>query len=170
MSDSSPNAGTVLRKYDMQCVDCHNRPSHTFDLPDHAMDKALALGDIPVTLPFIKKKGVELLKANYSTTQEAADKLPRALVSFYQQGYPSLYSHRSGDINRAAKAVLAIYDRNVFPELKVSWGTYPNNLGHTDFPGCFVVMMDRTQPQEARRSLKNATVAMSCWPPTKPRR
>jgi hypothetical protein len=21
--------------------------------------------------------------------------------------------------------------------LKVSWGTYPNNLGHADFPGCF---------------------------------
>jgi hypothetical protein len=25
----------------------------------------------------------------------------------------------------------------VFPELKVTWGTYPNDLGHTDSPGCF---------------------------------
>jgi hypothetical protein len=25
----------------------------------------------------------------------------------------------------------------VAPDLKVTWGTYPNNLGHTDFPGCF---------------------------------
>jgi hypothetical protein len=33
--------------------------------------------------------------------------------------------------------VLAVYNRNVFPDLKVAWGTYPNNLGHTDFPGCF---------------------------------
>ena len=33
--------------------------------------------------------------------------------------------------------MLAIYNRNVFPDLKVTWGTYPNNLGHTDFPGCF---------------------------------
>ncbi len=38
---------------------------------------------------------------------------------------------------RRAESVLAIYNRNVFPDLKVSWGTYPNNLGHTDFPGCF---------------------------------
>ena len=33
--------------------------------------------------------------------------------------------------------MLAIYNRNVFPDLKVTWGTYPNNLGHMDFPGCF---------------------------------
>ena len=25
----------------------------------------------------------------------------------------------------------------MFPDLKVTWGTYPNNLGHTDYPGCF---------------------------------
>ena len=25
----------------------------------------------------------------------------------------------------------------VFSDLKVTWGTYSNNLGHTDFPGCF---------------------------------
>ena len=60
-----------------------------------------------------------------------------ALVSFYQQNYPDLYANRSQDIQQAGRAVLAIYNRNVFPDLKVSWGTYPNNLGHTDFPGCF---------------------------------
>jgi NapC/NirT cytochrome c family protein len=136
-SDSSPDQVRTLPKYEMQCVDCHNRPSHTFDLPDRAMDRALALGDIAVTLPFIKKKSVELLKANYATSEEAADKLPRALVNFYQQNYSKVYTERSQDINQAAQAVLAIYNSNVFPDLKVSWGTYPNNLGHTDFPGCF---------------------------------
>jgi len=33
--------------------------------------------------------------------------------------------------------VLAIYDRNIFPEMNVTWGKYPLNIGHTDFPGCF---------------------------------
>lgn len=136
-SDPAQDPAKALPKYDMQCVDCHNRPTHTFDLPDRAMDKALALGEIPVTLPYIKKKGVEVLKADYSTSKEAADKLPRDLVSFYQGNYPDLYAKRSQDIHQAAQAILAIYNRNVSPELKVSWGTYPNNLGHTDFPGCF---------------------------------
>jgi len=136
-SDSTADSLNALPKYEMQCVDCHNRPTHTFDLPDRAMDKALALGEIAVTLPYVKKKGVELLKASYNTSQEAADKLPRELVAFYQQNYPELYAKRSQDIGQAALAVLAIYNRNVFPDLKVTWGTYPNNLGHTDFPGCF---------------------------------
>lgn len=136
-SGAGPDSARALPKYDMQCVDCHNRPTHTFDLPDRAMDKALSLGDIAVTLPYVKKKGVEMLKANYSTSQEAADKLPYAIVSFYQSNYPDLYAKRSQDINQAGQAVLAIYKRNVSPELKVSWGTYPNNLGHMDFPGCF---------------------------------
>jgi nitrate/TMAO reductase-like tetraheme cytochrome c subunit len=136
-SDSTPDSLNALPKYEMQCVDCHNRPTHTFDLPDRAMDKALALGEIAVTLPYIKKKGIEELKTSYDTSQEATDKLPRELVGFYQQNYPDLYAKRSQDISQAAQAILAIYNRNVFPDLKVTWGTYPNNLGHTDFPGCF---------------------------------
>ena len=69
------DSAKALPKFDMECVDCHNRPTHTFDLPERAMDKALALGDIPVTLPYIKKKSVELLKANYATSKEAAAKV-----------------------------------------------------------------------------------------------
>ena len=136
-ADAPPDSIKALPKYDMQCVDCHNRPTHTFDLPERAVDKALTIGDIAVTLPYVKKKSVELLKTGYSTSKEAADKLPATLVSFYQQHYPELYAQRTQDIAQAGQAVLAIYNRNVFPDLKVSWGTYPNNLGHMDFPGCF---------------------------------
>jgi nitrate/TMAO reductase-like tetraheme cytochrome c subunit len=136
-ADPPSDAAKDLPTYEMQCVDCHNRPTHTFDLPERAMDKALALGEIPAGLPFIKKKSVELLKATYTSSQEAAEKLPAALVSFYQQNYPDIYAKRGDDVRQAGQSVLAIYDRNVFPDLKVSWGTYPNNLGHTDFPGCF---------------------------------
>jgi len=136
-SEKQPDPATLLPKIEMECVDCHNRPTHTFELPERAMDKALAGGDIAIDLPYIKKQSVELLKANYATGAEAAAKLPPALAAFYEQNYPDLYTARSQDIRQAGAAVLAIYNRNVFPDLKVTWGTYPNNLGHTDFPGCF---------------------------------
>jgi len=136
-SETKPDSTGALSKFEMECVDCHNRPTHTFDLPERAVDKALALGDIAVGLPYIKKKSVELLKANYATSAEAAARLPPALVDFYRQNYPDVYAARSQDIDHAGGAVLTIYNRNVFPDLKVTWGTYPNNLGHTDFPGCF---------------------------------
>jgi NapC/NirT cytochrome c family, N-terminal region len=134
---STQDSVNNLPKYEMQCVDCHNRPTHTFELPERGLNNALAFGEIGVTLPFIKKKGLELLKTKYSSNKEASEKLPAALISFYQQNYPDLYARESQEVQGAAQAVLAIYNRNVFPDLKVDWGTYPNNLGHTDFPGCF---------------------------------
>jgi len=121
----------------MQCVDCHNRPTHTFELPERAVDTAMGLGRISTTLPFIKKKAVELLKATYSSNEEASRTIPATLTRFYQQSYPLILSERAGDISTAGTEIAAIYNRNVFPDLKVTWGTYPNNLGHTDFPGCF---------------------------------
>jgi nitrate/TMAO reductase-like tetraheme cytochrome c subunit len=123
--------------YEMQCVDCHNRPTHIFESPEHGVDNALALGELSSSLPFIKKKGVELLKGSYLSQKEAADKLPAALAEFYKQNYPALATTRSQDIQQAAQSILGVFDRNVFPDLKVTWGTYPNNLGHTEFPGCF---------------------------------
>jgi NapC/NirT cytochrome c family, N-terminal region len=126
-----------LPKHGMQCVDCHNRPTHTFESPEGAMNNALALGEISAGLPFVKKKGVELLKATYGSTGEASKEIPAVLVSYYRQNYPDLYVKRSLEVEEAARAILAIYNRNVFLDLKVGWGTYPNNLGHTEFPGCF---------------------------------
>ena len=136
-SDSSADALKDLPKYEMQCVDCHNRPAHTFESPERGMNNALFLGEIATTLPFVKKEGVEVLKAEYSSSEEAAAKLPATFTNFYRQNYPEVYAQTAQDIQQAAQVVLAIYNRNVFPDMKVGWGTYPNNLGHTDFPGCF---------------------------------
>ena len=37
----------------------------------------------------------------------------------------------------SANQVLEIYNRNIFPDMNVTWGKYPINIGHTDFPGCW---------------------------------
>lgn len=126
-----------LPRYSMQCVDCHNRPTHRFELPERAVDRAMGLGLISPSLPFIKRKAVELLKANYASNAEASRAIPEALNRFYQQGDPSLVILRSKDILEAGQQITAIFNRNVFPDLGVTWGTYPDNLGHTDSPGCF---------------------------------
>jgi nitrate/TMAO reductase-like tetraheme cytochrome c subunit len=136
-SDSKAAASGGMPTFVMQCVDCHNRPTHTFELPERAVNSGLAKGIISSTLPFIRKKGVELIKAQYSSSEDAAQKLPSALMGYYQRSYPTVAAERSSEIGQAAKALVDIYSRNVFPDLKVTWGTYPNNLGHTDFPGCF---------------------------------
>jgi nitrate/TMAO reductase-like tetraheme cytochrome c subunit len=136
-SDAKVDAVSALPAFDMQCVDCHNRAAHSFEQADHAVDSALASGAIAAGLPFVKKTGVELLKAGYQSQEVAERKIPAGLTQFYREKYPNTLSTRMNDIQSAALALAAIYRRNVFPDLKVTWETYPNNLGHADFPGCF---------------------------------
>jgi len=136
-SGTAADSVRSLPTFEMQCVDCHNRASHVFELPDRAVNQAMALGQIAASLPFVKKEGVQLLKASYSSGDEAAQKIPSALSAFYLQKYPDAAAKQGAAIQAAGQTLAAIYGRNVFPDLKVTWGTYPNNLGHTDDPGCF---------------------------------
>jgi hypothetical protein len=121
----------------MDCLDCHNRPSHVFELPERAIDKAITDGRISRELPFVKKKGVELLRADYKDRESAGRQIVQGLVDYYRAAYPDVHRQHRAQIETAGSQLKAIYERNVFPEMKVSWGTYPNNIGHEDFLGCF---------------------------------
>jgi hypothetical protein len=136
-AEGAPENGKGLSIREMDCMDCHNRPSHSFKLPERAVDEAMFAGDLAAGLPFAKKKSVELLRKDYASRAEAAARIPADLEAFYRGSYPAIYAGRRPEVVRTARHLLAIYNRNVFPEMKVTWGTYPNNIGHTDFPGCF---------------------------------
>jgi len=121
----------------MDCVDCHNRPTHAFDLPENAVDKQMSLGRIGPDLPYIRKKAVEVLKVNYLTRDVAQQRITGEINNFYQTNYPRIYQTRRAVVEQSGKEVAAIYLRNIFPDMRVTWGTHPNNLGHNDSPGCF---------------------------------
>lgn len=121
----------------MDCVDCHNRPTHTFQLPDRALDDAMSTGNISPTLPFVKKQALAALTKVYPDRDTAHGEIAGTLDAFYRAKYPQLYAQNHPQIASAIAAVQNIYARNVFPEMKITWGTYLNNLGHTDTPGCF---------------------------------
>jgi len=121
----------------MDCIDCHNRPTHAYDMPGSAMDHSLAKGLIDPTLPFVKKTGLEILKVKYPSRAEAEEQIPSRLEAYYEQNYPDIWQQRRGDIQSAAQQLLHIYQRNVFPEMNVTWGSYPNWIGHEDFIGCW---------------------------------
>jgi hypothetical protein len=121
----------------MQCFDCHNRPAHSFELPDRAVDQALVLGRLPVDLPFLKQEAVAVLTAEYATSATAAEAIPAALTEAYRASHPDVLAERAVDVERSGAELAEIYSRNVFPEFGVSWGTYPDHNGHEDSPGCF---------------------------------
>jgi hypothetical protein len=120
----------------MECTDCHNRPSHAIAAtPERAVDLAISRGEIPVMLPFVRREAVKALKVNYPSEESAIDAIARSLRDFYQ-AHPSAGA-AGPEIGRAILATQNIYRRSVFPEMNVTFGTYANNIGHIDAPGCF---------------------------------
>ena len=138
-TETPPKADLVAHgeRRTMDCMDCHNRPTHTFDLPENVVNREMAAGRISSALPFIHKVAVDLLKRDYRSRLEAQTELPQALREYYRKNYFAVYNSQRAQIEEAAKGILYIYQGNVFPEMNITWGTYANNLGHTDFPGCF---------------------------------
>jgi hypothetical protein len=121
----------------MDCMDCHNRPSHTFESPERAVDRAMTEGRISPALPFIKKKAVEWLRASYAKRELALARIPAEADDFYQKNYAQVFAGQRAAIETAGREIAGIYALNVFPEMNVTWGTYPNHIGHKDSPGCF---------------------------------
>ncbi len=121
----------------MDCVDCHNRPTHAFELPQRGLDREITAGAISRDLPFVKKRALELLKGKYPDQEVAKKAIADGLADYYAASFPEVASSKKAEIDSAVKAVQAVYLRNVFPNMKLDWGYHPNNIGHEDFPGCF---------------------------------
>jgi len=112
----------------MDCMDCHNRPSHRYVPPEFAVNQALAGKEIDPTLPWIKTNAVFALTRRYRTDAEARDGIATALA----ERYPN-----DTRIRPAIAVVQQIYRDNFFPEMKADWSKYPDNIGHMIWPGCF---------------------------------
>jgi Ni/Fe-hydrogenase b-type cytochrome subunit len=121
----------------MDCVDCHNRPSHVLHSPDQSVDVALADGRLDRSLPFIKQQSLAALTAPYSRQEQALHGIDSALRGYYQKTYPQVSASKWQAINAAIAYLQGVYSRNFFPAMKVRWDTYPMNDGHQHFPGCF---------------------------------
>jgi len=121
----------------IDCMDCHNRPAHKFVPPRQSVDLFLERGRIDRTLPFIKKKAVEVLTASYPDPETARRAIANDLTDYYRTAHPEVWSGRRPALEEAIERTQEIYDLTFFPEMNVDWKTYPDNIGHLEFPGCF---------------------------------
>jgi len=121
----------------MDCVDCHNRPAHQYLPPDLATDLGFASGRLDTSLPYLKRKAVEVLSKPYQTTDEALATIDKDLTDFYRTNYSDIYSQKQKELKGSIGEVQRIFSTYFFPEMKTDWQTHPNNIGHLYFSGCF---------------------------------
>jgi len=135
----------------MDCLDCHNRPSHPFFAsPERAVDAAITRGAISAALPFARREAVAVLKEPFPDRATAEQQIADRLRTFYGKNYASLVPSHATEIDRLVLATQLLYARNVFPAMNVTFGTHLSNLGHTDTPGCFRCHDDQHKTKDGR--------------------
>ena len=127
----------TAEKRRMDCIDCHNRPAHAYLPPDVAVDQSIAAGRLDPSLPYLKREAIGSLNQPYATEDEAVKKIAASLDNFYRTNYDGLYSQKGDAVKGAIIETQRIYQTYFFPEMKTSWETHPNNIGHLYSSGCF---------------------------------
>ena len=145
-------------KRTMDCVDCHNRPTHIYQSPDRAVDFALQGGRIDRSLPYIKQQAVAVLAKDYPSTDAAMKGIASELPAFYQQNHPDVYSAKKREIDNAVLSAQQIFKTTRFPEMKVDWRTHPDNVGHMATQGCFRCHDDQHVSADGKRISKDCQI------------
>lgn len=126
-----------LPKNTMDCIDCHNRPSHIYRPPVRIVDHSLASGRISTELPMVRAASIQVLTQEYSTSGAAMDSIPLLLRQYYEENFPHVAQQKRNLITLAADELKTQFSQNFFPAMKVNWKAYPNNIGHMTDIGCF---------------------------------
>ncbi|HET7696689.1 MAG TPA: NapC/NirT family cytochrome c [Vicinamibacterales bacterium] len=125
---TAPPAGQPLRR--MDCLDCHNRPAHTLSAsPAQVVDRAIARGEISTKVPFVRNHLVEALGEERPAGTDASQAIADRLTKILGTGTP--------EARQAVQVAQRLYRENVFPRMKITWGTYTNQLFHINDTGCF---------------------------------
>ncbi len=131
IAQSEKKVGKGAHWRTMDCIDCHNRPTHVFDELDRKIDLGFYTKKLNADLPGLRADAFTVLQTKYASRAEAKEKIARNLMA--------LQAKRSGDdfVSKNEAAIVAsgnylvsAYLANVWPKMNVTWGTYKSDLGH----------------------------------------
>lgn len=145
-----------LEKRTMDCMDCHNRPSHKYLSAPNFIDNAMVADKIPSDIPFIKMAAMEALKVSYNTKDSAHIAIKDVITTYYKEEQPEAYAKNTQRINKAILTIIAEYDKNVFPFMKVEASRYLDHIGHLESDGCFRCHSDR------HKTATGETISRNC--------
>jgi len=134
----------------MDCMDCHNRPSHSYKSATVYTDNAMISGTVPKELPFIKRVAMNVLKGPFTNKDSALTYIRDSITNFYKTGYPSVYAQKKDLIEMAIKGIIDEFNLNVFPYMRVTSSSYLNHIGHLESDGCFRCHSDRHKNEKGK--------------------
>ncbi len=134
----------------MDCMDCHNRPSHSYKSPMVYTDHAMIAGEVPKDLPFIKKVAMNVLKGPFTQKDSSLAYIRDSITNFYRTGYPAIFAGKKALIDQAIEGIQKQFVLNVFPYMRASSNKYLNHIGHLESDGCFRCHSDRHKSDQGK--------------------
>lgn len=154
--------------HQMDCMDCHNRPSHGYLSPPDFIDIAMASKEVDPKIPYIKLAAMEALKATYTTKDSADLLIKETVLNFYKENYPDKGLEYEANILKAIEGIKIAYHQNTFPEMKVRWDAYPDHKSHLETQGCFRCHDNNHSTKDGRVISKDCNLCHSITAQGKP--
>lgn len=126
--------GEPIAYRQMSCVDCHNRVAHRIYDPGQVVDQYLSSGQLDSSIPYVKRELTEALTSVLEVEPEEWQTKFEDISEFYRQNYPEEYNVNKEQINQLPQLLEEMAGQILFPDMKVTWETYQDNLSHE---GCF---------------------------------
>ncbi|MEE4272508.1 MAG: NapC/NirT family cytochrome c [Thermoanaerobaculales bacterium] len=137
----------------MDCIDCHNRPTHLFHPPPKALDWVLETHPELIDLPFYKQQAQAAVSAEYATHAEGVATVRETMLEYYQSQYPDFMANTPELVATGSDLAAQVYARIAFPEMDTNWETHPNHIGHEDFPGCWRCHDDEMATDDGKHAI-----------------
>lgn len=154
----NPPTDSLLQAVDarpMDCIDCHNRPSHTYLSPADYLDNELIADRLNSDIPHIKHAAITVLNSEFSTRDSMLNYIETGIKEYYETKYPDYFIKNIKLIDVAIETIQNAYSLNAFPEMKVSYKEYPNHIGHLETNGCFRCHSDRHKSEDGKTITKD---------------
>ena len=116
----------------MDCIDCHNRPTHTYDKPEDRVDFGLLSKKINPAIDGIREDSLAVITKKYASREEAAAMMGDDLLALQTKRNKKQAEEHRDEILDAADYLLDSYLGNVWPNMNIEWGTYKSHLGHQE--------------------------------------
>lgn len=114
----------------MDCIDCHNRPTHIFQSAENRVDFGLLSNRINRNIVGIRQDSLLAIKYPYTSRAQAIKEIPQHLMKLQMLRGKSLAKKNEADIKKAAAYLVKSYLGNVWPRMNIGWNTYHSDLGH----------------------------------------
>lgn len=149
---------TAAENRTMDCIDCHNRPSHNYNSPSVYFNEAMFSGEIAREIPFFKKVAMGVLSETFSTSDTAMMKINDGISNYYKTDHADYYAKNKDLIDKSIAAVQHGYSQNTFPKMKVRYDLYPEHIGHLESNGCFRCHNDSFIADNGRKISKDCNL------------